>query len=60
LDCGWGEPYDVGTLKPLSRVAKEMDLVLLTHGNVEHAGGLPYAVRKRRKKAIFFLFLFFF
>lgn len=35
LDCGWGEPYEVELLKPLLRVAPEIDAVLLSHGNVE-------------------------
>ncbi len=46
LDCGWGEPYDVELLRPLSRVARDVDAVLLTHGNVEHAGALPYAFER--------------
>ena len=43
LDCGWAEPFSPVMLEPLRRVAREVDLVLLSHGDVEHAGALAYA-----------------
>jgi cleavage and polyadenylation specificity factor subunit 2 len=46
LDCGWCDPFDVEMLKPLLRVVQDVDAVLLSHGNVEHLGALPYAFEK--------------
>lgn len=31
-------------VQPLARVAKEIDFVLITHSDMLHLGGLPYAV----------------
>jgi cleavage and polyadenylation specificity factor subunit 2 len=45
LDCGWCDPYDVTALKPLARVAKDIDFVLCTHPDMVHLGALPYAVQ---------------
>ncbi len=46
LDCGWSHPFDPELLRPLGRVARDVDAVLITHGNLEHAGGLAYACEK--------------
>lgn len=43
LDCGWEPPFDVSVLEPLRGVAARVDAVLLSHGDLAHAGGLAYA-----------------
>ncbi|KAG5457275.1 MAG: beta-lactamase-like protein [Olpidium bornovanus] len=46
LDCGWFESFDTHSshhLKHLRRVAKQVDFVLLSHGDVAHLGAYPYA-----------------
>ncbi|TDH68560.1 hypothetical protein CCR75_005669 [Bremia lactucae] len=46
LDCGWTDTYDVELLKPLQRVVDRIDLVLVSHLDMEHMGALPYAMGK--------------
>eukprot|EP00002_Diphylleia_rotans_P017896 TRINITY_DN3473_c0_g1_i5.p1 TRINITY_DN3473_c0_g1~~TRINITY_DN3473_c0_g1_i5.p1 ORF type:complete len:629 (-),score=117.29 TRINITY_DN3473_c0_g1_i5:599-2485(-) len=46
LDCGWNETLDESLLEPLRDVCKQVQLVLITHGDFNHAGALPYAVSK--------------
>ena len=45
LDCGWDSSFDVSLLEPLERLADKIDLVLISHGNLEHMGALPYALK---------------
>lgn len=51
LDCGWNESFDVALLEPLKQVAPKVDIVLLSHPDVGHIGGLPYAMSKLGLKA---------
>lgn len=44
LDCGWTSEFDVNLLAPLKKVAKELDAVVITQPDIEHAGALPYLV----------------
>ena len=46
LDCGWDERFDPQLLEPLRDVAPRVQLVLLSHGDIPHAGALPYAFAK--------------
>ncbi|CAM9432532.1 unnamed protein product [Chrysoparadoxa australica] len=46
LDCGWDINFDETLLDPLRDVVKKVDLVLISHLDLEHIGGLPYAVGK--------------
>ena len=46
LDCGWSDFFDVSRLEGLKRIAKHVDLILLSHGDLEHVGALPYLVSK--------------
>ncbi|CAN0140211.1 unnamed protein product, partial [Discosporangium mesarthrocarpum] len=43
LDCGWDIQFDRALLEPLRSVVKRVDLVLISHPDLEHLGGLPYA-----------------
>jgi Cft2 family RNA processing exonuclease len=43
LDCGWDDSFDTASLKALAEVAPRVDVVLLTHGDLEHVGALAYA-----------------
>ncbi|KAI8820645.1 beta-lactamase-like protein [Fimicolochytrium jonesii] len=43
LDCGWSERFDPEDLVELRRVAKQVDAVLFSHGDIEHLGAYPYA-----------------
>eukprot|EP01012_Entosiphon_sulcatum_P032704 TRINITY_DN41553_c0_g1_i1.p1 TRINITY_DN41553_c0_g1~~TRINITY_DN41553_c0_g1_i1.p1 ORF type:complete len:799 (+),score=131.41 TRINITY_DN41553_c0_g1_i1:92-2488(+) len=45
LDCGWTDTFEDADLEMLRQVADEVDCVLLSHGDLEHAGALPYAVK---------------
>ncbi len=44
LDCGWDIGFGIPLLAPLKEVVKRVDLVLISHSDLEHLGGLPYAV----------------
>ncbi|CAN0100547.1 unnamed protein product, partial [Phaeothamnion confervicola] len=44
LDCGWDIHFDLAVLEPLRDVLGRVDLVLISHSDLEHLGGLPYAV----------------
>jgi cleavage and polyadenylation specificity factor subunit 2 len=46
LDCGWDDRFNVQRIEPLRKIAKKVDAVLLSHGDVYHLGALPYAVGK--------------
>jgi cleavage and polyadenylation specificity factor subunit 2 len=46
LDCGWNDLFDVQFVEPLRKIAKQVDAVLLSHGDIYHLGALPYAVGK--------------
>jgi cleavage and polyadenylation specificity factor subunit 2 len=43
LDCGWDEKFDLETIEPLRAVAPSVQLVLVSHSDLEHCGALPYA-----------------
>jgi cleavage and polyadenylation specificity factor subunit 2 len=44
LDCGWDIGFDTALLESLREVVPKVDLVLLSQCDLEHLGGLPYAV----------------
>ncbi|CAM9131784.1 unnamed protein product, partial [Choristocarpus tenellus] len=46
LDCGWNIHFDTALLEPLLTVVNRIDLVLISHPDLEHLGGLPYAIGK--------------
>ncbi|TPX35203.1 dolichyl-phosphate-mannose---protein mannosyltransferase [Synchytrium endobioticum] len=46
LDCGWTETFDVDELHSLQRYLKHIDAILLSHGDLDHLGALPYLVTK--------------
>ena len=45
LDAGWTEAFDVALLEPLRKVAPRVDIVLISHCDVEHLGALAYAMK---------------
>ena len=45
LDAGWTEAFDVALLEPLRTVAPNVDIVLISHCDVEHLGALAYAMK---------------
>eukprot|EP00752_Nemacystus_decipiens_P006443 g5803.t1 len=51
LDCGWDIHFDPALLEPLREVVKRVDLVLISHSDLEHLGGLPYAFGKLGMRA---------
>jgi len=46
LDCGWDERFDPLLLEPLSKIASQVDAVLLSHSSIHYSGALPYALSK--------------
>ena len=38
LDCGWDIHFDTALLEPLRSVVKRVDLVLISHPDLEHLG----------------------
>lgn len=38
LDCGWDIHFDTALLEPLREVVKRIDLVLISHPDLEHLG----------------------
>ena len=48
LDCGWDHTLDTAKLEGLRDViqTQRIDLVLISHADIEHLGALPYAVGK--------------
>jgi cleavage and polyadenylation specificity factor subunit 2 len=44
LDCGWNQTFSPQDLGKLGEIAKDVDAVLLTHADLSHMGGYPYAV----------------
>jgi cleavage and polyadenylation specificity factor subunit 2 len=48
LDCGWTDAFEPAALEALAAVAPRVDLVLLSHADLEHAGGVPYLLTKLR------------
>ncbi|KAJ3693032.1 hypothetical protein LUZ60_012127 [Juncus effusus] len=46
MDCGWNDLFDPASLLPLSKVAKSIDAVLLSHPDILHLGALPYAMKQ--------------
>lgn len=46
LDCGWSEFFDASAvLEPLRRIAPSLDAVVLSFGDIAHAGALPLLYR---------------
>jgi cleavage and polyadenylation specificity factor subunit 2 len=45
LDCGWNENLDVDELGELKSVVKQIDTVLISHGDISHMGAYAYAVK---------------
>ena len=46
LDCGWSETFDASAvLEPLRRVAPLLDAVVISFGDIAHAGALPLLYR---------------
>ncbi|KAI8987524.1 beta-lactamase-like protein [Mycotypha africana] len=43
LDCGWSDSFEEEDLVNLKRVAKHIDVVLLSHSDLIHLGAYPYA-----------------
>ncbi|KAI9487623.1 MAG: beta-lactamase-like protein [Benjaminiella poitrasii] len=43
LDCGWSDTFDLDDLANLKKVAKHIDVVLLSHSDLVHLGAYPYA-----------------
>ncbi|KAI7899636.1 beta-lactamase-like protein [Cokeromyces recurvatus] len=43
LDCGWSDTFNVDDLSNLKKVAKHIDVVLLSHSDLPHLGAYPYA-----------------
>ena len=46
LDCGWDETFDINILEPLRNIASKVDLILISHGDLNHIGALPYALKQ--------------
>lgn len=38
LDCGWDIHFDTALLEPLRSVVKRVDLVVISHPDLEHLG----------------------
>lgn len=38
LDCGWDIHFDTELLEPLRDIVKRVDLVLISHPDLEHLG----------------------
>jgi len=52
LDCGWDIYFDITKINALLHTQlSRIDLVLITHPDIEHLGALPYAVGKLGLKA---------
>ncbi|KAL1934717.1 hypothetical protein VTP01DRAFT_6899 [Rhizomucor pusillus] len=43
LDCGWTDKFKVEDLTNLKKVAKQIDALLISHGDLPHLGAFPYA-----------------
>lgn len=41
LDCGWSADFDLALLEPLQGVAADVDVVLISHPDLQHCGALP-------------------
>lgn len=50
LDCGWDIHFDTALLEPLREVVKRIDLVLISHPDLEHLG-VSKRVRSFRLRA---------
>ena len=44
LDCGWNDRFDVADIQALVDAVPRIDVVLISHPDVEHLGALPYLV----------------
>lgn len=51
LDCGWDTNYDPALLEPLKLIADKIQLVLISHADLEHMGALAYAYKNFQLKA---------
>ncbi|KAI8334392.1 beta-lactamase-like protein [Chlamydoabsidia padenii] len=45
LDCGWSDQFNTQDLLPLKKIAKQIDIVLLSHSDLTHLGAYTYAKR---------------
>lgn len=54
LDCGWSDSFDPAALEPLKALAPTLDVVLLSHSDLEHAGALPVLLSRWRCPALVF------
>jgi cleavage and polyadenylation specificity factor subunit 2 len=41
LDCGWTEDFDTSMWDPFKEILETVNILLLSHGDLEHAGALP-------------------
>eukprot|EP00047_Mylnosiga_fluctuans_P022572 m.122175 g.122175 ORF g.122175 m.122175 type:complete len:722 (+) comp9310_c0_seq1:211-2376(+) len=46
LDCGWNESFNPADLAALEPHCPDIDAVLISHQDLMHFGGLPYAISK--------------
>uniref|UniRef100_A0A1I8ANQ7 Cleavage and polyadenylation specificity factor subunit 2 n=1 Tax=Steinernema glaseri TaxID=37863 RepID=A0A1I8ANQ7_9BILA len=46
LDCGWDERFDMAYIEAVKRRVPKINAVLLSYGDIPHAGALPYLVAK--------------
>ncbi|KAK0400699.1 hypothetical protein QR680_015406 [Steinernema hermaphroditum] len=46
LDCGWDERFDMAYIEAVKRRIPKINAVLLSYGDIAHAGALPYLVAK--------------
>jgi len=51
LDCGWADTFPLAQFDLLKGVAEDIDAVLISHPDLSHVGGLPYAVSRLGLKA---------
>lgn len=54
LDCGWTDAFDPAVVEPLRALAPTLDMVLLSHSDLEHAGALPLLLAKWKSPALVF------
>eukprot|EP00667_Euglena_gracilis_P003870 EG_transcript_3888 len=51
LDCGWNDSFEPAQFDSLKAVAEDIDAVLISHPDLMHLGGLPYAMAHLGLKA---------
>eukprot|EP00759_Apiculatamorpha_spiralis_P020980 PhF_6_TR26126/c0_g1_i1/m.36985/K14402/CPSF2, CFT2; cleavage and polyadenylation specificity factor subunit 2 len=45
LDCGWSDDFNTEFITVLREVAPMLDAIVISHGDFEHCGALPYLVQ---------------